>query len=77
MSIKRLLNDKKSSLVVSVLFGIAIVSLLYACTGENCKDFIGPKKSTLKDIHKVNGKCVTFQENSVKCDSNKKNIPIS
>tara|TARA_Y100000768_G_scaffold339639_1_gene282991 strand:+ start:410 stop:643 length:234 start_codon:yes stop_codon:yes gene_type:complete len=76
MSIKKILNDKKSSLVISVVFGLGIISLLYACTGDDCKDYIGPKKNTLKDIHRVNGKCVTFEEKSVKCDDNKKKLHI-
>ena len=77
MSLKRILNDKKSSIVLSIVFGLGIISLLYACTGDECNKFIGPKKASLTDIYKVNGKCVQFEEQSVKCDDNKKKLLIN
>ena len=76
MNIKKLLHDKKISVVLSVVFGLAIVSLLYACTGEECQDFVGTKKNTLDDVFKVNGKCVKFQERSVQCNDTKKKLHI-
>lgn len=77
MNIKKLLHDKKISVILSIVFGLAIVSLLYACTGDDCKNFIGPKKNTLSDVFKVNGKCVKFEEKSTKCDPNKKKLEIN
>lgn len=77
MNIKRLLHDKKISVVLSVVFGLAIISLLYACTGDDCKDFTGPKKNTLDDVFKVNGKCVKFEERSVVCNDNKKKLQLN
>ena len=77
MNIKTLLHDKKISVVLSVIFGLAIISLLYACTGDDCKDFIGPKKNTLGDVFKVNGKCVKFEEKSIECNENKKKLKLN
>ena len=77
MGIKRVFYDKRSSIVLSIVFGLGFISLLYACTGDDCKSFVGPKKSTLNDTFKVNGNCVKFEERSVKCDATKKKLHIS
>ena len=77
MNIKKLLHDKKISVVLSIIFGLAVVSLLYACTGDDCKNFVGPTKSTLNDIFKVNGTCVKYEEKSVKCDDKKKKLTLN
>ena len=36
MSIKKLLYSKNSSLLISILFGIGIISFIYACSGDDC-----------------------------------------
>tara|TARA_Y100000389_G_scaffold168516_1_gene174205 strand:+ start:298 stop:531 length:234 start_codon:yes stop_codon:yes gene_type:complete len=77
MNIKKLLHDKKLSVVLSIVFGLAVVSLLYACTGDDCKDFTGPPKNILGDVFKVNGKCVKFEEKSVECNNNKKRLKLN
>ena len=74
MSIKKLLYSKNSSLLISILFGIGIISFIYACSGDDCILYTGPKKSELDKTFRMKDRCMKYNMDLVKCDSTKKQL---
>ena len=77
MSIKKLLQSKNSSLLISILFGIGIISFIYACCGDDCILYRGPKKSELDKTFRMKDRCMKYDMNLVKCDNTKKQLDFA
>ena len=77
-SINRLFYSKHSSLVLSILFGVSVVCILFACSDETCvSSYVGPKVSEMNKIFRSGDKCVKYVEKSVECDKNKKKLSFA
>tara|TARA_Y100000816_G_C26075196_1_gene565890 strand:- start:1203 stop:1436 length:234 start_codon:yes stop_codon:yes gene_type:complete len=74
MNIKNILYSKNSSFLLSILFGIGLISFIFACTGENCISFKGPEKEDLNKIYRSKDDCFKFDLNLVKCDDKKNQV---
>ena len=78
MRVKQLLHSKNSSMIISTLFGIAIVCVLFVCDDKNCNiTYVGPSKEDITKIFRKNNKCVKFEPVPVSCDKMKKSIPFA
>ena len=76
MYIKRLFNTDFGKIIFSILLGLGLATLFRkACNKRNCIVFKSPPLEELRtQIYKHNNKCYKFNEESVKCDKNKKNV---
>ena len=75
MLAKRLLHSNKSSLFISILFGVGVIAFLFACDTESCKyNYIGPKKNELDKIYRNKAECTKIKPVGVKCDSQKRQV---
>jgi hypothetical protein len=77
MSIKKILYSKNSPILISILFGIGIISFIYACSGEDCIVYKGPKKEELDKIYRMKDSCMKYNMNLVKCNNNKKQVEFA
>ena len=77
-SINRIFYSKHSSSVLSILFGVSIVCILFACTEDSCvHSYVGPKVSEMNKVFRSGDKCVKYVEKSVECDKNKKKVDFA
>ena len=76
MYVRRLLYNKYSPYVISVILGIGISCLFQkVCKDRNCLVFKAPSLDKIKDkTYKYNNKCYTFTSETMKCDPNKRII---
>lgn len=74
MSIKKILYSKNSPLLLSILFGIGIISFIFACSGDDCIDYKGPNKDELEKIYRSKDNCMNYKMNLAKCDNSKKQL---
>jgi len=77
MSIKKILYSKNSPILISILFGIGIISFIYACNGEDCIIYKGPKKDELNKIYRMKDNCMKYDMNLVKCNNKKKQVDFA
>lgn len=77
-SIQRIFYSKHSSLVLSILFGVSIMCILFACNEDSCvHSYVGPKVAEMKKIFRSGDKCIKYVEKSVACDKNKKKVSFA
>ena len=76
MYVRRLLYNKYSPYVISVILGIGISCLFQkVCKDRNCLVFKAPSLDKIKDkTYKYNNKCYTFTSETMKCNPNKRII---
>ena len=74
----RFLNSKTGKYVTSMLLGFGLAAIFRTvCKGDNCIIFYAPPIEEIKDkVFKQDGKCYSYQIESTKCDSHKKNVQI-
>tara|TARA_B100000401_G_scaffold162914_1_gene108786 strand:+ start:10197 stop:10433 length:237 start_codon:yes stop_codon:yes gene_type:complete len=77
MGINTFLKDKRSSVIFSLIFGMGVISFVYACTGDDCKSFVGPSKEDLDGVFRKNGQCLKYEQHAVDCDKKRKTIPLN
>lgn len=82
IDIKRLLNNKYTKYLISILLGLGLASLFRkVCNGKNCYNFVAPSLKDLKnieqkEIYKFDNKCYSFIPEATYCNENKKIINI-
>ncbi len=71
MDFKRILQDKKSKYIISIILGLGLASLFRkACHDRNCIVFKGASIDKVKDkVFSFENKCYSFEPTSVSCNS--------
>lgn len=76
--VKRLLYSKYSSLVISMLLGVSLISFIFACSGDNCKnDYVGPNIVDIDKTFRSQDKCMKYKSRSATCDNSKKHVKFA
>ncbi len=78
MRVIRLIHSKRGGMIISAIFGIAIVCVLFVCDDKTCNiTYVGPSKDDITKIFRKNNKCVKYTPVPVSCDKMKKSIPFA
>ena len=78
MYIKRLFYSDFGRILLSILLGFGLATLFRkVCNSRNCIVFKSPPLDELRtNTYQHNNKCYKFEENSIKCDKNKKKVKM-
>jgi hypothetical protein len=72
----KFVHTESGKYIMSLLLGFGLASLFRtACKGNSCIVFHAAPLEKMKDkIYKSNGKCVKYNTNAAKCDTNFKTV---
>lgn len=69
------MKSRNGKYIISILLGLGIASLFRkSCGDKKCITFKGPSLKKMKNIYGYDNKCYKFVENSITCNSRKKQI---
>ena len=79
MYLNKFFENKTGKYMLSIILGIGIASLFRrVCKEKNCIVFQAPPLDDIKDkVFKYENKCYKYNPVLVKCDPQKKIIPVS
>ena len=78
LNVKRFVDSKEGIIIISFLLGFGLATLFRkVCNSRNCIVFKSPPLDELRtNTYQHNNKCYKFEENSIKCDKNKKKVKM-
>lgn len=78
MNVKRLFYSRYSAIVISCLFGIGLISFLFACTHDSCKyNYVGVDSNDLKKIFRKHDNCIQYIPKQTTCSQTKAKVDFN
>jgi hypothetical protein len=79
MYLDKFVHSPSGKMLMSIILGIGLATFFrVACKGTQCRVIKAPPIEEIDDqIYKFDDKCYKLEKSSVKCDKNKKTVPIA
>jgi hypothetical protein len=79
MYLDKFVHSHTGKILMSIILGIGLATFFRAvCKGRHCKIISSPPIEDIENqTYKFNGKCYTFEKNSIDCKINNKTVKIA